>query len=253
MIGTGTVWTLLALLGLCLQNGAADLPPEPDPAIVATQVTLQVGPVRGRATVIAVADNSMTVLTAAHFLSDESVGNIILIHQHDCNLSGQVMAVARNPSYHPIRSRNPRVTAVSGTLGVDNEIATIKVELHGESDDRSFQKIKAAELTTQPVPGGGVQIVSVHIIDQLGTEHVVRAGNHLNPKCLAWGRKSYDVQKGDSGAGVFIMRSSKGGGLRPILIGNVAQTDDRGGIASLAHRSDAWIETALVRQQARAR
>jgi hypothetical protein len=31
----------------------------------------------------------------------------------------------------------------------------------------------------------------------------------------------------------------------PVLIGNISQIDDRGGIASLAYRKDPWIEKAL--------
>ena len=48
------------------------------------------------------------------------------------------------------------------------------------------------------------QILSVHIVDQYDQEHVVRAGNHLNPRCLAWGKQNYDTQRGDSGSGVFL-------------------------------------------------
>jgi hypothetical protein len=83
-------------------------------------------------------------------------------------------------------------------------------------------------------------------MDQFGKEHVLRAGNHRNPRSLVWGRQNYDTQRGDSGAGVFFVGKTADGADRPILIGNVSQTDDRGGIASLAYGSERWVRTALT-------
>ncbi len=36
---------------------------------------------------------------------------------------------------------------------------------------------------------------------------------------------------------------------RPMLVGNVAQSDDRGGIATLVHRNESWVKTAIGAEQ----
>jgi hypothetical protein len=248
MVQSRIVWFLLALVSA--QDGHADrAPARVAPPITETQLTLQVPPYRGQATVIAISGESLTVLTAAHFLGEDAVGKAIRIPRKEGTLAGRVAAVARNPKFHPIRSRNPQDASAYGTLGVDSAIVTMKLDLNGERDRRSFAKIRPADLTREPISSGAVVIVPVHIVDQTGKEHVVRAGNHLNPKCLAWGRRNYDVQRGDSGAGVFLARKTSDGDSQLVLIGNVSQTDDRGGIASLASRTDAWIDETLARLQ----
>lgn len=226
--------------------------PAPKPAtdrlpIVATQLTLRLAPVEGRATVIAIADDTLTVVTAAHFLTAEGVGKAIVIEQHKGHLIGRVAAIARNPNFRPIKSRNSAAISTEGTVGVDSALAVIKVDLRDEAERLAFSKIKAADLTTRRIPGSSGQVIPVRIVDQDGNEHVVRAGNHLNPRCLAWGRQNYEARPGDSGAGVFIIRKLPEGEPMPILIGCVSQTDDRGAIASLVHRDEAWIEDALAR------
>jgi hypothetical protein len=226
-------------------------PPEPAPAavsapIVETQLTLRLNPVQGRATVIAIDDATLTLVTAAHVLSSEAVGRTILLQRQEGRLSGRVVTVARNPLFHPPRARNPHELSADGTLGVDTAVVEIAVGLHDDADRRVFGRIKAADMTPQAVPGRPDQILPVRIVDQLGEEHVVRAGNHLNPKSLAWGRRGFDTRPGDSGAGVFLVRKSPAGESLPVLIGVVSQTDDRGGIASLVHRDEPWIDGALV-------
>ena len=42
------------------------------------------------------------------------------------------------------------------------------------------------------------------------------------------------------------MRTTPEGQRVPVLIGNVAQTDDRGGLASLAYRNEYWIVQAVA-------
>ncbi len=237
---------VLVLSGLAAP-GRADPPAEGQdpPAIADTQLTLRVGPLQGRATVIAASEDRLRVLTAAHFLSAEDVGKPVLI-LHGAALRGRLEAVAHNPAFRPSRDRLSDQPTVGGTVGIDTALATIRVELHAEAQRRSFARIRTAELTHEPVLRSSGQVLSVHIVDQTGVEHVVRAGNHLNPRCLAWGRGAYDTQRGDSGAGVFLMRKTAEGKARPILIGNVSQTDPRGAIASLAYRNERWIEEALA-------
>jgi hypothetical protein len=209
-------------------------------------LTLKLAPVQGRATVIAIAEDALTAMTAAHFISDEDVERTILIQWQEVPFSGRVVSVARNPHFRPIRSRTSSGFSTSGTLGVDTAVVVIKVDLPDDGQRLAFEKIKAADLTTRFIPGSSGQILPVHIVDQLGEEHVVRAGNHLNPKCLAWGRQNYEARPGDSGAGLFVMLKTPEGEPQPLLIGNVSQTDDRGAIGSLTQRHEPWIEDILT-------
>ena len=66
---------------------------------------------------------------------------------------------------------------------------------------------------------------------------------------LAWGRRGFDTKPGDSGAGVFLVRTTPEGAPWPILIGVVSQTDERGGIASLIHRDEPWFADATAAPQ----
>jgi hypothetical protein len=224
------------------------LPPEP-PRIAETQLTLRVNPVQGRATVIRLSEDTLTVVTAAHFLSAEDVGKLVQIqNQFAGRLAGSLVSVVRNPAFRTIRSRESNEELAFGTLGVDTAVAVLKVDLRPKGAHLGFAKIRAAELSPVPITNGLNQVLTVNIVDQQGEEHVVRAGNHLNPKCLAWGRRGYDTQRGDSGAGVFLLRKSTDGKTWPILIGNVSQSDPRGGIGSLTSRGEPWIEKALAGQ-----
>jgi hypothetical protein len=242
-----SVRLLLTLLLLSQRAVALSDKGEP-PRIAETQVTLQAKAVKGRGTVVAVADEVLTVVTAAHFLAHSDVGQTIVVQQRpDRELKGQVLAVVTNPGFPENRQGKPQNTPAQEAVGVDTEIIRIKVDVQGADAQRVFGSIRPADLAPRPVPGGRDQILRVHIVDQFGEEHVVRAGNHLNPKCLAWGR-SYEPKPGDSGAGVFVMRRTAAGGSSPMLIANVSQVDSRGGIASLVHRDARWISSAIVAQ-----
>jgi hypothetical protein len=255
MLNNKTCYAIIfaSLTSLALARpGVAARPPERLPFdISATQLTLRLGPIQGRATVIGVTGDTLTVLTAAHFLTgDNAAGKTVVIRRPGGDLCGRVVAVSANPHFKAGRSDKQRDSPALGTIGVDTSIAFIKVTPLDEDDRRIFDAIKPAELTRHPVPVGRDQIVSVHIVDQFDEEHVVRAGNHLNPKCLAWGRGGYDTRPGDSGSGVFIVRRTPEGAPQVLLIGTVSQTDDRGGIASLAYRDDPWVQKAIESQRA---
>jgi hypothetical protein len=234
----------LLLAASVLAAAGAEPPDARGPSsIQPTQLTLRLDPMQGRATVIGISEETLTIMTAAHFLAPEDVGRTILIRGVG-SLRGELLAVTRNPGFQVQRSRTSPEPSAFGTLGVDTAIAVIKVQLRRESERRAFAQIRSAELTSEPIPGRAREILTVNIVDQSGREHVVRAGNHLNPKCLAWGRQGYDTQRGDSGAGVFYLRKTPDGESRPILIGNVAQTDDRGGLATLVSRGEGWVRIA---------
>lgn len=242
-----------AFLGLLL----AAAPPAVDtvprdasfPAIRETQVTLMTGHTRFRGTVVGKDGSTLTLLTSAHCLSPEDVGTTIGVQQGGGNLRARVGAVARNPAFHPIRSRDRRDPSVRGVLGVDNAIVTLLVGPSGAPEERLLAGFRPAEMAARVTPGGRGQVVTVRVIDQTGVEHVVRAGNHLNPKSLAWGHSVYRVTPGDSGSGVFLVREDTRGATRPILVGNVSLSDDRGGVASLVSRADRWVDQALRRPE----
>ena len=61
------VWLLLAGAGAAVRRrgSAGEARPAPDPQ---TQLTLRLDPLQGRATVIAIAEQTLTIVTAAHFL-----------------------------------------------------------------------------------------------------------------------------------------------------------------------------------------
>jgi hypothetical protein len=224
-----------------LRTLAADRPDQP-PAIAETQLTLRLDPKQGRATVIAIGEETLTVLTAAHFLAPEDEGRTIRIEK-SVWLPGRLLGVTQNPGF---RSRQMNEPSPSQVVGVDSAIATIKVELPSERARRAFGTIRAVALVRDPILRSSGQIIPVHIVDQFGKEHVLRAGNHQNPRTLVWGRQNYDTQRGDSGAGVFFVRKTADGTDIPLLIGNVSQTDARGGIASLAYGSERWVQSALT-------
>lgn len=228
--------------------GAASPPNERTPAaIAATQVTLRLGSLQGRATVISVAGRLLTILTAAHFLSAADAGKAVLIQRPEGELGGRLSRVTPNPAFPRSRMGKPYETPAREVVGVDTAIALIRVDPSDEPGRRVLAAIRPAELAPSPIPAGARQVLLVHVVDQAGEEHVVRAGNHLNPRCLAWGRRGFDTRRGDSGAGVFVMRTTAEGTPRPVLIGSVSQVDERGGIASLVHGGAAWVAGAVGR------
>jgi hypothetical protein len=236
----------LALVGMALSLGASR--PDDDAAATAireTQVGLRLANKQFQATVIARRGDTLTIVTAAHCLSDEDEGGSIRVRQGDAVALGRVVSVARNPDFRPVRSRDPHNDAVRGALAVDSAVATIRLEPGPAADGSTLAKLQAAELTPRPIPEARDQLLVVRVVDQEGVEHIVRAGNHLHPKCLAWGNQSYRPTPGDSGSGVFLVRKSSDGSAHPLLIGNVALVDDRGGIAPLVSRRARWISEAI--------
>lgn len=188
-----------------------------------------------RATVIDRNGPTLTLLTAAHCLGPAEVGTRIRLAQGKNAAEGKVEVVIRNPSYRP---------APSGDIpGADNAVARIKLDVIG---DFPLETLKTAELVTwaEPDPDGG--IATVQMIDQFEQPHKVRAGNYTNPRWLEWG-PTYRPIPGDSGSGVFIVRTNRDGSLRLWLIGSVVDRSQSGGGASVLHMGDAWLRTALQR------
>lgn len=236
-------WPLLALL-VCV-NATARAAGPPTRAIADTQLTVRQGRKQYRASVVGKRADTLTFVTAAHCISVADAATPLTIHQGDRMLAGRVVAIAQNPDYRPIAARGPNSSAVRGVLSVDTAVATIRVSLRNDRDVQTFAAIEPAELIAQAPTGGASRTFIVHIIDQDDAEHVVKAGNHLNPKCLAWGRNGYRPVPGDSGAGVFYVPATSEGAQHPLLIGNVALADDRGGFAPLLGRNLAWIDDAI--------
>ena len=238
------LWLLLAGTGAPVI--AEDPPERPTaPEIPQTQLTLRLNPLQGRATVVAIAEQTLTIVTAAHFLSPEDAGRTILI-QGEGALRGRLEAVTRNPGFQPLRSRTTDVPTAVGTLGVDTAVALIKVDLRRENERRRVRQDPLRRMDQGP------PAETLRPDPERAHRGSVRSGARRpggqspEPAMSRLGRQNYDTQRGDSGSGVFLMRKTPEGQSLPILIGNVSQTDERGGLASLAHRNEYWIVRAMA-------
>jgi len=229
----------------------ADPTPKPavsphPPRISETQVALQVDQIRAQATVIGISKERLTVLTAAHFLAESDAGKAIQISQPAQEpIQGQVIRVWINPDFPAGHPNQPRRVPAQEAVGVDSEIIQIQLQAQATGVKSEPKGIRAADLALRPTPAGDRRVLRVRIMDQFGEEHNLLAGNHLNPKCLAWGRGGFEPRPGDSGAGVFFVIRNPEGEEIPVLIGNVSQVDSRGGIASIVYRNAKWMEDAL--------
>ena len=210
-----------------------------DPATIGqTQLQVRLENRQFQATAIARDGDLVTLLTAAHCLGPDDAGAPLWVRQVDEGLlQGEVMTVTWNPAYEGI---DPGDGEVTRGLGIDSAIATIRIKPVGVTEAARLLAIRPADLAPSQVLSAGRKIVTIHVVDQHGREHVLRAGNHLNPKCLAWGG-GYRPEQGDSGSGVFLQVPGPEGRERPLLVGNVAFLDDRGGIAPLISRRDPWV------------
>ena len=214
------------------------------PGLRATQVTIAIEKDRKRrqfrATVMARRDVDLTVLTAAHCLSDaDEDGPALLLLDGGEVLEGAVLSVVRNPSY--------RTGQVREIPGPDNAVARFRFKPGSKAATEAFEVLKPAHaLSARSYPSPSGQTVSVRMIDGHGVEHALRAGNYSNPRWLEWG-PAYKPIPGDSGGGVFVMHAGADGPARPILIGIIVGRDDRGGGASLVSRDMRWIADELPR------
>lgn len=208
--------------------------------IVLSQVTLETRRVSFQGTVIDRCDEPprLIVVTAAHGLFPLGEGTPIAVRPVGgaVTLRGTVESAVPNPGYKPVRSRDPRsVQRFQGAIGSDNSVLTFRLKLDDDEARRSFRALRTMPVTARPVPGRTqIGVLTVHVVDRNGVEHVVKGGNSLNPKWLAWGAR-YRPRPGDSGAGVFLVADSpeSSAGPRALLIGNVVASDDSGGIAAL--------------------
>ncbi len=258
---------LLGLVGLA----PAPVPAAETPGLLATQVTISierdgVGR-RFRATVMAIRGDTLTVLTAAHCLSDADEGGPALLMPGGGEVvEGTVLAVVRNPSYREVREPAPapdpgrsakgqaatppprrRAAPARELPGPDNAVAKVRLKPASQAAEAALRSVKAAPaLSARTYPGPGGQTVAVRLIDGHGVEHSVRAGNHGNPRWLEWG-PGYKPIPGDSGGGVFVLHAGADGKAMPILVGVIVGNDERGGGASLVAREYPWIAQELDR------
>ncbi len=221
----------------------APTPARETPGLRATQVTVIIEKDRKRrqfrATVMARQEEVLTILTAAHCLSDDDeAGPALLLIDREV-VEGKVLSVVRNPSY--------RIGQAHEIPGPDNAVARLRFTPANKAAAEAFESLHPAHaLAARSYPGPGGQTVSVRMIDGHGVEHAVRAGNYSNPRWLEWG-PAYKPIPGDSGGGVFVMHPGADGQPRPILIGIIVGRDDRGGGASLVSRDMRWIAQELPR------
>ncbi len=256
---------LLWVAGLVATPAPAPARAAETPGLLATQVTIAVERDRSRrqfrATVMAIQDDTLTILTAAHCMSGADEAGPALLLSGGEVVEGTVLAVVRNPSYRPAepepepvrypggQAQAPRRRAAPGRElpGPDNAVARIRFKPASKPAEAAFLAIRAAPaLTARTYPGPSGQTVAVRLIDGHGVEHAVRAGNYGNPRWLEWGA-AYRPIHGDSGGGVFVMHAGADGQPRPILIGVIVGSDDRGGGASLVARDYPWIAQELPR------
>jgi len=246
----GTIPSLLLILAAwtaqapAAKSEAASPNVAETPGLRSTQVTIVIdrdGTRRQfRATVMAVTDDTITVLTAAHCLSEgDQGGPASLLLDGMVALDGTVLAAARNPSYRALPGRE--------IPGPDNAVARLRFKPASRAGEEAFRTIRAAPaLAATTFPGPAGQAVAVRMIDGHGVEHAVKAGNFSNPRWLEWG-PAYKPIPGDSGGGVFVVRPGPDGRPKPILIGIIVGRDDQGGGASLVARDMRWIAEALKR------
>jgi hypothetical protein len=190
----------------------------------------------------------LTVVTAAHGLFPLGEGTPIVVRPvaGEVALRGVVESAVPNPGYKPLRTRDPRsALKYQGAIGSDNSVVTLRLTLSAR-ERPVFQALQAVPVTARPVPDRArVGVLTVHVVDRKGVEHVVKAGNSMNPKWLAWGPR-YQPRPGDSGAGVFLVvdpsapdrRSDAQATPHVLLIGNVVASDDAGGIAALFSQAE---------------
>ena len=226
-------------LGVSGGGRAGDSPSEA--TIAGSQITLETRQVSFQGTVIDRSDEPprLVVVTAAHGLFPLGEGTPIAVRpvSGGVTLRGAVESAVPNPGYKPVRSRDSRsAQRFQGAIGSDNSVLTVRLKLGGDDEERrTFRALRTVPVTAQPVPARSqVGVLTVHVVDRNGVEHVVKGGNSLNPKWLAWGAR-YRPRPGDSGAGVFLVADSpeSSAGPRAVLIGNVVASDDSGGIAAL--------------------
>lgn len=221
-------------------TAAADEPPSPVPIVAGvreSQVTVSLE--RGgkktqfQATVIGKTESTVTVLTAGHGLGPSDVGMATRLLRENLSVEGRIESVARNPYYRPGLSTD--------IPGADNAVARLRLDRDGSLP---LESLRAAEMVEWHIPEPSGQTVQVQMVDQFGGPHIVKAGNYSNPRWLEWG-PSYRPVPGDSGSGVFVVRRRPDGGSGPILIGVVVDRSTRGGGASLIHRKERWVDSAL--------
>jgi hypothetical protein len=253
---------LVAAIGLALMamGRAPGSGPTADPQIKASQVTLETSQVSFQATVIDRRNEParLTVVTAAHGLFPLGEGTRIVIRPAAGGvvLRGTVESAEPNPGYKPVQSRDPRsALRFQGAIGSDNSVLTLRLELGDDRDRRAFGALHTVPVTARPVPDRkAVSVLTVHVVDRSGVEHVVKAGNSLNPKWLTWGAR-YRPRPGDSGAGVFVVAEAQEpqAGPRIVLIGNVVASDEAGGIAALFSQAEFPALTLTARPPKEAR
>ena len=253
---------LVAAIGLALMamGRAPGSDPTADPQIKASQVTLETPHASFQATVIDRRDEParLTVVTAAHGLFPLGEGTRIVVRPVAVGvvLRGTVEAAEPNPGYKPVQSRDLRAAVrFRGAIGSDNSVLTLRLELGNDHARQVFGALHTVPVTPRPVPDRkAVSVLTVHVIDRSGVEHVVRASNSLNPKWLAWGAR-YRPRPGDSGAGVFVVAEADASqaGPRRMLIGNVVASDESGGIAALFSQAEFPALTLPARPQKAAR
>lgn len=203
-----------------------DNPPALAEGVQESQVSLalerQGKRIQMQGTVIAKGEAGLTILTAAHGIGPDDAGSAIRVRRGEGSSPGRVVRVDRNPHYRPGTGDIP---------GADNAYAVVRIEEGGTLD---LDALRPAEVARFAIPDPNGQVVTAQLVDQFGKPHILRAGNFTNPKWLEWGT-AYRPVAGDSGSGVFVLRTRPDGTVGPVLVGVVVNQGPGGGGASLVH------------------
>src|SRR5207248_2236577 len=124
--------------------GGQDAPTRETPGLRATQVTVAIerkGSRRQfRATVMARTDDALTLLTAAHCLTEDDRGGPALLVLDGETLEGTVESIVRNPSY---RANNTR--EIDGT---DNAVVRLRFEAGKRLEGSAYRALRPAPAVT---------------------------------------------------------------------------------------------------------
>ncbi len=204
--------------------------------VMSSQVTVRSdrdgNTVRFRATILGIAGDRLTLLTAGHCLEPGAAGVDVTVAHDQRTFPARVESVTRNPAFDPDRNEAP---------GADIAVIRLVATAEALAPIAATPPLPLAEIAT---PDRSGRAIRTFIVDQTEEARVVRGGNFSNPRWLEWG-PAYRPNPGDSGSGVFVFRRGAADAIEPMLIGVVVVRSSSGGGAALLSTADRWLARAL--------
>src|SRR5262249_33668487 len=109
--------------------------------IAETQVSLEVGAVRGQATVIRKTRAALVIETAAHVVSTADLGRVVRVGRPGVRLAGRITYVARNPGFPAYGSGDDAARWASETIGVDSAVVVVELLSDSAATRRAIDSI----------------------------------------------------------------------------------------------------------------